>query len=346
MALFLGDYDNEWAETPSSEDEESPWDEDEEPWTWTPPSSPLIVIPESPEQQQQPDTQNVEPTEQQHQLENAELAQQRPQLESNPDRGRRAEPCACAGCGRVREGVMATPPNTTTTDPQSPNTRGGRGRGRLSELITLARQGRLTQPNINRFFRPRSSRGRGVGRGLPRRLELEDTAEAADEERSRGSSNPGHGEGERLSERTPPPPPPGWLSARRGRPRVHVSPQPRGGDTRRGVEEPPVPDPQPIPVEQAGEVRPVNSQNYISLEDRQALVGRTEARLQADPPLQWFLIPAAVGALPLTPAPGSTPPPPAAPATPTAATPTPASASPANPPSPESGAVFLTFYST
>ncbi|XP_064596765.1 uncharacterized protein LOC135463435 [Liolophura sinensis] len=144
---------------------------------------------------------------------------------------------------------------------------------------------------------------------------------------------------------TPTPPPPGWLSARRGRPRAHVPPQPRGGDTRRGVEEPTATAPQPqIPVEQAGEVRPVNSQNYISLEDRRALVRHTEARLRVDPPLQWFLIPSAVGAIPLTPAPGSIPPPPPPTAPPTPA-PAPASSTtadppPTNPPSPESGAAY------
>ncbi|XP_064605975.1 uncharacterized protein LOC135470859 [Liolophura sinensis] len=322
--------------------------DDEGVWVWSPPSDPTIVIPESPEspgQQQQPTTQNVEPTteQQHHQLENPERPEQQPQLELNPNRGRRAEPCTCAGCGRVREGVMATSPSTTTTEPPSPNTQGGRGRGRLAELITLAREGRLTQPNINRFFRPRSSRGRGVGRGLPRGLDLDDITEGEDEERLRGSSNPDHGESERLMEVTPPPPPPGWLSARRGRPRAHVPPQPRVGDTRRGVEEPTATAPQPqIPVEQAGEVRPVNSQNYISLEDRRALVRHTEARLRADPPLQWFLIPAAVGAIPLTPAPGSIPPPPP-PAAPPAPAPAPASSTtadppPTNPPSPESGA--------
>ncbi|XP_064604657.1 uncharacterized protein LOC135469938 [Liolophura sinensis] len=299
---------NEWDEEQSSSSNQ----DDEEPWTPSPPASPILI----------PNTPSPPPQES-NTVPNGE--------------GRNLRPCPCPRCvarragrrvgmgrgnyvNRLRE-IIAT---TTTTSPANNNN-------------NTPETPRLTQTLMERFTTRRAPVGRGIGRGLPRQLNLD----------SEGSSNPG-----RVRSPSPPSPPspvptppprsPGWLTARRGRararldsersstrPTARVPPQPR--DTRRDRREDenqlPSPLAQSLPSTPAREVGAViahpnmplhtaelGNDNYLTSEERNTLVRDVEERLRAQPPLQWFLISAAVGGLPLTTTPPeSTPAPPAAP---------------------------------
>ncbi|XP_064616382.1 uncharacterized protein LOC135480473 [Liolophura sinensis] len=303
---------NEWDEDQSSSSSNR---DDEEPWTPSPPASPILIIPNTPS--------------------------------PPPDgEGRNLRPCPCLRCMGRRAGW------------QVEIGRGNYG-NRLQEITTTNNNNntpetpRLTQTRMERFTTRRAPVGRGIGRELPRQLNLD----------SAGSSNPG-----RVRSPSPPslpspvptttpPRSPGWLTARRGRararldsersstrPTARVPPQPRDTSRDRREDENRLPSPlaqalPSTPTREVGVVRAhpnmplhtaeLGNDNYLTSEERNSLVRNVEERLRAQPPLQWFLIPAAVGGIPLTTTPPESTPPPAAP-----------------PVAPGPGAVFLTFYST
>ncbi|XP_064605837.1 synaptopodin 2-like protein [Liolophura sinensis] len=297
-----------WDEDQSSSSSSSSYHRDaEEQWTPPPsPPSPILIIPNTP-------------------------------TPPPPDgEGRNRRPCTClrcmgrgagwrAGVGRGNYGnrVREMEITTTTTPPANNNN--------PPEIP------RLTQTRMERFTAPRAPVGRGIGRGLPRQLNLN----------SAESSNPGRVSSPSLSSlpspipTTTPPRSPGWVTARRGRararldsergssrPTARVSPQPRDTSRNRREDENRLSSPlaQALPSTPAREVGVVrahpnlplhtaelDNNNYLTSEERDSLVRNVEERLRAQPPLQWFLIPAGVSGLPLTTNPPEATPPPAAP---------------------------------